>query len=421
MKGDWLAVFEALRDCYVDGAYSNIAINEAVENHKDCSSGFVRAFTKGVLRDSLKLDYYIDRLADKGIKGIKSRTLVILRMGLYAIESLDSVPDHAAVNEAVALAKKVSKGSDRFINALLRRYLRERESLEIPAENLSLRYSFPKSLVKMLKKQYGEDTEKLLAALNTAPELIVRTNLTKITRDELMEMFGEIGVECIPCEDSDSAIVVKGGQVVGTRMFHEGLFAVQSLSSIKSIEALRPTPGSKVLDMCAAPGGKTCAMAELMNNEGSITACDIYDHRLELIQATAARLDANIIETELLDGTERREDFVEQFDFVLADVPCSGLGVVGSKPELKLRTNPSDYYELVEIQKAIIENAYDYLKPGGRMMYSTCTINKAENEDAIDRFKREHRFAEIVEKCLILPYNNTLVGFFYCVIEKPLN
>lgn len=420
MKGDWLAVFEALRDCYVDEAFSNIAINEAVENHRDCSSGFVRAFTKGVLRDSLKLDYYIDRLADKGIKGIKNRTLIILRMGLYAIESLDSVPDYAAVNEAVALAKKTSKGSDRFINALLRRFLRERHTIAVPSDNLSLKYSFPGELVELLKEQYGEDTEMLLKALNTAPELIVRTNLLKISREELMAHFEEDGISCSPCEGSESAIIVRGGQVVGTSMFHQGLFAVQSLSSIRSIEALRPVPGSRVLDMCAAPGGKTCAMAELMNNEGSITACDIHPHRLELIQATAARLGADIIETELLDGTVRRDDFAEAFDFVLADVPCSGLGVIGSKPELKLRTNPSEYINLTEIQKAIIDNAYEYLKPGGRMMYSTCTINKAENEEAIERFKQDHRFAEIVEKCLILPYNNTLVGFFYCLIDKPL-
>lgn len=420
MLRDWLAVFEALKDCYIDEAFSNIAINEAVENHKDCSSGFVRAFTKGVLRDSLKLDYYIDNLADKGVKAIKNRTLIILRMGLYAIDSLDSVPSYAAVNQTVSLAKKVSKGSDRFVNAILRRYLREKDILQVADDNLSLKYSFPKDLCDLIVSQYGDEAEDVLRSLNNVPELIIRANLNKTTREELKRNLEEIGIECDLIEGSNIALVVRNGQIVNTRFFHDGLLSIQSLSSIRSIEAFAPKKGSRVLDMCAAPGGKTCGMAELMGNEGEIIACDIHPHRLDLINAVAARLDTQIITTELLDGTETKDEFIESFDYVLADVPCSGLGVVGSKPEIKLRTDVSRFKELESIQKDILENAYRYTKPGGRLMYSTCTINKDENEAIVDSFIASHE-AEILEKCLILPYNNELVGFFYCIVEKPAN
>lgn len=418
MLGDWLATFEALKAVYADEAYSNIAINEAVEHHKECSGGFVRAFAKGVIRDTMRLDYCVEKLADKGLKGIKKRTLIVLRMGIYAIDSLDSVPDYAAVNEAVALAKKVSRGTDRFINALLRRYLKEKDNLATDESNLSLRYSFPQKLVDLLQSQYGEDTEKLLIALNTAPDLILRTNTLMAEPDELAELLAKDGIICKPVEGSRTALVCKKGQPVSTSYYRDGWFSVQSLSSIKSIEAFAPKQGSHVLDMCAAPGGKSCAMAELMCGEGSITACDIHPHRLELIDAYSDRLGLDIIEAKLQNGTEFREEWAGAFDFVLADVPCSGIGVIGSKPELKLRTNPDDYAELTGIQAEILENAYKYLKPGGRLMYSTCTINRYENEGIVDSFCEKHGFPLIIEKHAILPYNNSLIGFFYCIIEK---
>ena len=418
MLGDWLAVFESLKDCYIDDAYSNIAVNEAIERHKECSSGFVRAFTKGVLRDSMRLDYCIDKLAAKGVSGVKKRTLIVLRMGIYAIDSLDSVPEYAAVSEAVALSKKVSKGSDRFVNAVLRGYIREKENISSVDDNLSIKYSFPEEVVALLKSQYGDETEKLLAALNNPPDLVIRPNTLKISKDALIEQLLKESVECGRTQQDENALVVIKGQPVGSKLFKEGYFSVQTLSSIRAIEAFSPKRGCRVLDMCAAPGGKSCAMAEIMGDEGEIVACDIYPHRLELIKAQAARLEIGIISTELLDGTELREEYINSFDYVLADVPCSGLGVVGSKPELKLRTEPSEYKELIKTQNEILDNAYQYVRKGGRIMYSTCTVNKDENDGVIEAFLERHRFATVVEKSLILPYNNNLVGFYYCIIEK---
>ncbi len=421
MTGDWLAVFEALKACYVEEAFSNIAINEAVERHRGCSSGFVRAFAKGVIRDTMRLDYCVEKLADKGLKGIKKRTLIVIRMGLYAIDSLDSVPDYAAVNEAVTLAKKVSRGTDRFINALLRRYVREKGNLHIPENNLSLRYSFPQKLIDLLSSQYGEDTEKLVSALNKAPALVLRVNTLMAEPDELAELLSKEGIECSSVPGSRTALICTKGQPVESEYYRSGWFSVQTLSSILSIEAFGPKAGSRVLDMCAAPGGKTCALAELMNGEGSITACDVYPHRLELIEAQADRLGIEIIDTALLDGTVHRKEYECSFDYVLADVPCSGLGVIGSKPELKLRTDPDRYAELQDTQLAILENAFSYLNPGGRLMYSTCTVNRHENEGIIEAFmgnSPKDGLPEILEKKAILPYNESLVGFFYCIIEK---
>ena len=431
MTVDWLASFEALKSVYIDGAFSNIAINEAVEQHKDCSNGFVRTFTKGVIRDTMRLDYIISSLADKGLKGIKKRTLIVLRMGIYAIDSLDSIKDYTAVNESVKLAKMVSRGTDGFVNALLRRYIRERakggagegavegtrKGISIEDCGLNIKYSFPDELCNLLQSQYGDETEKLLKALNTSPVLTIRANSLKTTRQDLISVLRNDGFDCEEAVDTNNAIIVKDGNLTASKYFKEGYFTIQGLSSIKAIEAFAPAPCSKVLDMCSAPGGKTTAMSEMMSDSGSITACDIYDHRLKLIQSSAKRLGISNITTRLLDGTKRDSSLAEAFDYVLCDVPCSGLGVIGSKPEIKYRVTLDEIDELKKIQAQILQNAFSYCKVGGRIMYSTCTINKDENDGIVDSFVKLNPFAKIIEKCAILPYNNTM-GFYYCIMEK---
>ncbi|HHW94637.1 MAG TPA: 16S rRNA (cytosine(967)-C(5))-methyltransferase RsmB [Mogibacterium sp.] len=415
-SADWLAVFEALKRIYTEEGFSNIAINEAVYKHKGCKDSFVRAFTKGVIRDTTRLDFIIGKLAVNGLKSIKNRSLIILRMGIYAIESLDSVPNHAAVNQAVSLAKKVAKGTDKFINAILREYLRKETSIEIP-DDLSVKYSFHPTIVNLIKRQYGDEAKKIIAELNKPSPLILRANMTKTTVQNLIFMLTDRRIKAEPVEDSANAVIVYGGEIIGTDIYKEGYCTVQSLSSIKAIEALSPEPGSLVLDMCSAPGGKATAIAEMMGDIGKITACDIHDHRLELIEASARRLDLKCISTEPADGTVTRDDFLEKFDYVLADVPCSGLGTCGSKPEIKLRPIQEKNPELRKIQIAILQNALKYVKEGGYVEYSTCTLNKEENESVVKECIKSCSFARIVEMQTILPYNN-LVGFFYAIIQK---
>ena len=397
-------------------------------------------------------------LASNGLKGIRTRTLIIIRMGLYAIRGMDSVPDHAAVSEAVSLARKTARGTDRFINAVLRSYLRRRAEFEVtcgsedgqpalpgfikdisdPVKRYSVQYSMPEDLVQLITSQYGDDAESILRGLNEPPEIILRVNSLKTSRDRLISDLSEEGISAEPADGCAAAIAASGRGIIESDLYRKGHFTVQSLSSMLAVSALAPEPGNKVLDMCAAPGGKSTMMAEMMGNEGHITACDIHEHRLGLIRASAARTGTEIIETRLMDGTEYDSTLEGQFDCVLADVPCSGLGVMSTKPEIRLRTDVSRYSELTDTQLEILENAFRYTRPGGRICYSTCTLNKDENEDVIRRFmdkqasdegKRdadgkaeasrnsESGFARIVEMRTILPYNN-LIGFYYCIIEK---
>ncbi len=416
MSVDWLAVFEALKKVYIEEGFSNLVINEAVSKHKGCRDSFVRTFAKGVIRDTIRLDFIIEKMADKGLKGIKNRTLIVLRMGIYAIDSMNSIPNHAAVNEAVALSKKVSKGTDRFINAILRNYIREKDSIIFP-ENLFIEYSYHPTITALFEKQYGEEAEKILSAMNMASPLILRTNTTKITSQELLQKLSEDGISAESVEGPYNAIKTNGGDVIGSSLYREGYFTVQSLSSIQAIEAFSPKEGSTVLDLCSAPGGKATAIAEIMNDNGKILACDIYPHRLELIDASAERLGLTSIKTEISDGTKLREDFVGKFDYVLADVPCSGLGTCASKPEIKLRPIEGYNSDLRKTQISILENAFEYAKEGGFVEYSTCTLNKEENESIIKEYIKTASFARIVEIKTILPYNNS-VGFFYAIMQK---
>ncbi len=421
MNKDWLAVFEALRGVYADGAYSNMSVNEAVSRHHGSRESFVRTFAKGVLRDSIRLDHVIDSLAEKGIGSIRIRPLIILRMGLYAIDCLDSVPEHAAVSEAVELAKSVAKGSDRFVNGMLRAYLRRRDEFAPDKLEPHIRFSFSESVFSLLSGQYGQEVNDIVRALNTPPEVYLRANTLKAGRDEVISMLAAHGIEGQACEDNSEAIMAKGSGIVSCDLYRQGFYSVQSLSSMIAVKALSPEPGSEVLDLCSAPGGKTGYMAELMGNKGSITACDIYPHRLALTQAAMKRLRVSICALQERDAAVFEPSFEGRFDYVLADVPCSGLGVIASKPEIKLTTDPSEYDELISLQKRILSNALRYLKPGGRLEYSTCTLNKNENEAVVkDVLSKARSCARIVEMATIMPYNGK-VGFFYTIIENQTN
>lgn len=418
MNKDWLAVFEALKAVYTDGAYSNISINEAVSRRKGLRESFVRSFAKGVLRNSIRLDQIIDTLAGKGISSIKQRPLVILRMGIYAIDELDSVPDHAAVNEAVELAKNVAKGSDRFVNGMLRNYLRRRDEFASDKLEPYIRYSMRKDIFSLLSDQYGDEAIHIAEALNEPSEVYLRANTLKANRGEVIKKLAEYGIEGREAEENSEAILAKGSGIVSCDLYRQGYYTIQSLSSMIAVKALAPEPGSKVLDLCAAPGGKTGYMAELMGNEGSITACDVYPHRLMLTQAAMKRIGVSICALEERDAAIYDETLEDAFDYVLADVPCSGLGVTASKPELKLTADPSTFEGLIDIQKRILTNALRYTKPGGRLEYSTCTLNKNENEEVVKHvLSKEGTSARVIEMKTLMPYNGK-VGFYYCIIGK---
>ena len=419
MNRDWLAVFESLKSVYTEGAYSNMAINEALLHHKGCKESFVRNYAKGVLRESIRLDYVIDKLASRGIGKVAARPLVILRMGIYAIDKLDSVPEHAAVSEAVSLAKKVARGSDGFINGVLRSYLRQRDELQIPNERLDLKYSINKPVISLLSSQYGDDTEDILKGLKEPAVTVIRPNTIRITREDAIARLADEGISVRASDESENAIIASGTGIIASKLYRNGLISVQSLSSMIAIERMNPRPGARVLDMCAAPGGKSAYMAELMGDSGSIIACDIHEHRLELIEKTQERLGLSIIDTYKADGTRHDDTLEEAFDYVLCDVPCSGIGVMGSKPEIAFTSDPKTYGGLAEIQAEILKNAVSYAKKSGIIEYSTCTLNKDENEKVVERVMsgQEGSLLNLLEMRTLLPYN-CKVGFFYALIEK---
>ena len=421
MNKDWLTVFEALKSVYSDGAYSNMATSEALFHHKGCKESFVRNYVKGVLRDTIRLDYYIDKLAARGIKRISMRPLIILRMGIYAIENLDSVPDHAAVSESVKLAKKVARGSDGFINGVLRSYIRQKDELIIPDDRLDIRYSMSEAIVSLITEQYPNEAEDILKGLNEPSATIIRVNTLRAKREDVITNLIHEGKEAEESSESPNAVIASGSGIVSSDLYKAGLISIQSLSSMLAIEAFAPKEGSRVLDLCAAPGGKSAYMAELMGNKGLITACDIHEHRLALIDKTMERLGIDIVNTSLSDATNHVADMDECFDYVLADVPCSGLGVMASKPELKFKSKSSEFGELIEIQKRILRNAISYTKAGGIIEYSTCTLNKKENEEVIETVMKEsdEGLLRVLEMKTLMPYN-CKVGFFYCIVEKNL-
>lgn len=419
MSSDWLTAFDSLKRVYTEGAFSNMAINEALVHHKGCNESFVRNYVKGVLRNTIRLDYQIDKLASRGISKVSTRPLIVLRMGLYAIDSLDSVPDYAAVNESVNLAKKVAKGSDKFVNGVLRTYIRDKEKLSIPDERLDLKYSVNADIISLLSSQYGDETEDILRGLNEPPHSVIRVNKLRAKRSDVIESLKDLGIEAEASSESENAILASGSGIVSSNLYREGKISLQSLSSMLAIEALGIETGSTVLDMCAAPGGKSAYAAELMANKGSVTSCDIYEHRLNLIEKTMKRLGIDIVSTLAADGTVFNEEMEACFDYVIADVPCSGLGVMATKPEICFNSDSETYGELIEIQTSILKNALRYVKDGGRVEYSTCTLNKNENEHVVEKVLSDEQgsLARVLEMRTLMPYNDK-VGFFYCVMEK---
>jgi 16S rRNA (cytosine967-C5)-methyltransferase len=275
-----------------------------------------------------------------------------------------------------------------------------------------------KEVFSLLREQYGDEAADIAKALNEPSQVYLRANALKTDRDDVIQKLRESGIEAEASGENSDAILASGSGIVNNELYRKGYYTIQSLSSMIAVKALAPAPGSRVLDICAAPGGKTGYMAEMMGNSGSITACDIHPHRLKLTDAAMKRLGVTICTTEERDAAVYDPSLEESFDCVLADVPCSGLGVIASKPEIKMTTDPESYDGLIKIQQSILSNALRYLKPGGRLEYSTCTLNKKENEEVVKHVLSNcGSSVHIIEMTTLMPYNGK-VGFYYCIIEK---
>ena len=374
-----------------NGAYSNMALKDALsKGFSGLDKAFITNLVYGVVRRKLTLDYIISRYSKTKIKKMSKFVLLTLRLGIYQIYFMDKIPDSAAVNESVKLAKRYCGKSAGFVNGILHSVIRGRDTLEYPDDKvkfLSVKYSFTEEMVKEFMKY--DFCEELLESLNKEPKTTIRINRLKGT---------DLKIEGAELEKSplyEYARTVSGFDVSASKEYNEGKFIPQDIAAMMAVLALYPKSGETVIDMCAAPGGKTTHIAEIMENKGRITAFDIHPHKVEIIKKNAERMGIDIIDAREQDATELSEELKGTADKVLADVPCSGLGIIRRKPDIKW--NKEDIRALPALQYRILENAAKYLKLGGELVYSTCTLNKRENEDVICEFVRNNKEYEFVK------------------------
>ena len=399
----YLAV-KLLDKTFRSGSYSNIQLKAGLDSSDldDRGKRLCSAVYYGVIQTKISLDYVIGRLSKRPIEKMDSIVVNILRAGIYQLAYMDLVPDNAAVNESVKLAKKFGKTSAAgMVNAVLRNFIRQEKKIyEGNVDNvkaMSIVYSCPEGLVKSLTNDYGKEFAfHFLAHSLERPAVCLRRNQLRCNEKELQKAMGKIkllsgGIPELP----ECSHVIESGDVTATEAFRKGFFHVQGLASQYCCKALAPTENDIVLDICAAPGGKTFTMAEMMNGKGKIYAFDLHEKRAELIRKGAERLGLTNIQAAAGDATKYNADLPE-FTKILCDVPCSGFGVIRKKPEIKYKPL-SDFARLPEIQYSIAENALRYLAVGGEMVYSTCTVRKAENEEVVERLLREHPEIEPVE------------------------
>jgi len=425
MDNNRKTAYQTLIDVESKKAYSNIALNHKIAVNKPGNPAFVRELTYGVLERKITLDYFIDQLLSEGIDSLRIPEITILRMGVYQLGYMDSVPEYAAINECVELAKKYCKGRAGLINGVLREYQNKKIYMTLPARDedeirhLSIKYSYAPWIIELWLNYYDKPfVEKLLAAGNETPPMTVRANWLKIRKDDLKKVLKERGFEAEDGKLCQNALNVKGSKLLDSDLYKYGLFTPQDESSMLVSEKIGVKQGDLVMDVCAAPGGKTTAIAERMNNTGKIIASDIYRRKLDIVDKEAKRLGITNIETRSWDATRVDSTMVKRADRVLVDAPCSGLGVIRRKPEIKYKEESDELMLLPKKQEAILSASASYVKPGGTLVYSTCTINPQENEMVIDEFLKRNRDFEKVDRILLLPNVNGTDGFFICVMKR---
>ena len=431
MKSARQTAFEILNKIQRDNSYSNLALDHALDkadtDNKD--KKFVSALVYGVTERRITLDYNLSLYLSQPIKKLKPEVLTALRLGAYQILFMDKIPVSAAVNESVKLAKKNGAAfASGLVNAVLRKIISNGLKTD---GSMSVNYSAPEWLCDMWCKSYGrENAEKLLEASFGAVDTVLRVNTEKIDADNLINLLAEEGFDCETGGNVENSAVVKsGGAVHKTEAYKKGLFHVQDAASQLCCKALGVQENETVIDICAAPGGKSFTLAENMNNTGRIISCDIYEHRLKLISDGADRLGLTNIETVRNDGNVFNPDF-PLADKILCDVPCSGLGVIRKKPEIRFKKS-EEVDKLQDLQYSIMCISSRYLKIGGVMVYSTCSLNPNENEKIVEKFLTEHdnfegvrvlsdisRYGVDTDYLTLMPHIHGCDGFFISAVRR---
>lgn len=402
-----------------NGSYSNLELAGGLGHLNDKDKALATTLVYGVLQNKMRLDHIISAYSKIPLRKISPDVLNILRMGVYQALFMDKIPDYALTNESIKLVKKCKKTSaSGFVNAVLRGVLRGDREIKYPAdrlEYLSVYYSCPLWICKMWDKMFPERLEDLLRSMNEKPAFSVRVNTLKMTVDEFITKRGGEKSKL----QNDVVILPAGLDVKKDELFLNGYYYVQDEASAMVAEYLAPEKGQTVMDLCAAPGGKTTHIAQIMENEGKIFAFDIYKHKLEIIKETATRMGVKIIDTRLGDAAKLNEEFVGVADRVLVDAPCSGLGILRRKPEIRYMKTPEDLSELAEIQINILNVAAKYVKKGGKLVYSTCTISDVENDAVKRQFLEKNKdFVPDGKPVQILPCDNGADGFYMAKFIK---
>lgn len=419
-------------------SYSNIAIAGVLkdESLEGADKAFFTALVYGTVERLLTLDYNLSLYLKQPLKKLKPEVLCILRMGAYQILFMDKVPNSAAINESVNLVKKKASFASGLVNAVLRKVsdgglLLPKEPKEFRSnletlKFLEIKYSCPTDLIKLFIESYGmENAIGILEhSVGTQP-ITIRVNTTKTTTEELIHILKEEGVEAVPHkafkegvyeELEDALCLLKPGRIETFKSFKDGLFHVQDASSQLCCKKLGVKPKDIVMDVCAAPGGKSFTLSELMKDEGTLYSFDLYPQRVSLISSGAKRLCLSCIKTDTKDAGVFYED-LPQFDKVLCDVPCAGLGIIGRKPEIRYK-DLSDIDNLPDLQYHILTISSRYLKPLGRLVYSTCSLNPRENTEVVEKFIRAHKNFKLISAETVMPHIYNSDGFFVAVLER---
>ena len=413
---------KALLSVSQDGAYSNITLNNLLKENEvpKTDASFIAALFYGVLDRTITLEYVLSQYIRTPLKKVPQISLCVLKLSLYQIMYMDKVPARAAVDEAVKLIKSSKERyNSAFVNGVLRNILRN--EIKLPQDNsapsLSVRYSVPQNIVESFVDDFGEDNAiAILEDSLKRPPIVLKVNTTKTSTDELIGLLTAEGVSVEKSEFPNSVIVNGSINIAKSKCYKNGLFYVQDLASQMAVSALEPKANERILDICSAPGGKSFAAAISMENCGEIISCDIYENKIDLIKNGVERLGLDIINPKVSDALTYNKE-LGLFDKVICDVPCSGWGVIRRKPEIKYKHIES-FEELQSIQTGILNNAMKYLKLGGLLMYSTCTLRNSENGAIVRAYLDKNAGCELKYERTYMPHIDGTDGFYCAIIKK---
>jgi 16S rRNA (cytosine967-C5)-methyltransferase len=422
---------EIINKIETEKKYSNLAINNFYQNKNlsELDKGFITELVYGYLRWRFKLNWYLMNLSDKKPDKIPPLLRIILLTGIYQIVFMDKVPDSASVNESVNLAKRFGyQRASGFVNGVLRNFIRKKDGFLLPKDNIesmAVRYSFLPANILSWEKFFDHDfLHKLMEGLNIHLPISIRLNTLLGSIEEIQDYLVNEGIEVERYPNSQYCYKVIKGKPQNSKAFSKGLIHIQSLSSMKAVEILDPKPEEIILDACSSPGGKTTYLSQLMDNKGTIHSLDLHPHRIELVERNCLRLGVNNVKTMVADSTKVQWTG-KPFDRILIDAPCSGTGVITNKPEIKWNVLDEIIPELNKTQLAILSNCSNFLKPGGSLIYATCSIDPRENQRVVEKFLEENNNYELDRSPFIpsgyinfYPHLHETEGFFIAKLKR---